>query len=144
MRVAIQSVDGRSWGALQSFSMRHPMASIPILGSLLHLSTPKEPWGGTPGALNASFYRTASDDSFESMAGPSWRFVIDFANVDSATMVIPAGVSGNPMTSHFLDFYPLWKSGRRWQVPFHHDAVMQRAVSTLTLLPPDSAVSNGK
>jgi len=144
MRVAIQAVDGRSWGELQSFSMRHPMGSIPILGSLLHLSTKREPWGGTPGALNASFYRTASDDSFESMAGPSWRFVVDFADVDSATMVIPAGVSGNPMTSHFLDFYPLWKSGKRWQVPFHHDAVMQRAVSTLTLLPPDSAVANGK
>ncbi len=135
MQSAETSVRGRTWGELQSFNMQHPMATIPILSSLLHLSTPEEPWGGTPGALDASFYRTGADDKFQSMAGPSWRFVVDFADVDKATMVIPAGVSGNPMTSHFLDFYPLWKSGKRWPVPFHHDPVMARAASVLTLVP---------
>ena len=135
MRSAISSVGGRTWGELQSFRMQHPMSSIPLLGTFLDLETPVERWGGTPGSLNSSFYRTVGDDKFESIAGPSWRFVIDFADIDKATMVIPAGVSGNPMSPHFLDFYALWKSGQQWTVPFHRDPVIARSATVLTLKP---------
>jgi penicillin amidase len=85
--------------------------------------------------LNSSFFVRENDTTFTSIVGPSWRLVIDFADVDAATMVLPAGNSGNPVSEHFFDFHEMWKSGERWNVPFSRERVFARAVSTLTLTP---------
>jgi penicillin amidase len=72
---------------------------------------------------------------FVSQGGPSWRFVLDFDNIDLAQMVIPSGQSGNPLSPHFFDFYDLWEGGEYWTVPFTKEKVEERAVSKLKLIP---------
>ena len=135
---AIQScakkTEGKSWGDFQSFSMKHPMAVAPLIGDLLDLSNGPIPWPGTQGSLNMSLSLFA-DDHFNSVVGPSWRFVIDFAHPLEGYMVIPAGNSGNPMSPHFMDFFTLWKNGRYWKVSLQKDAVYKKAVSVLQLNP---------
>ena len=135
MRDALEITDNRTWGEFQTVSMEHPMAVIPILGTLLDLATDREPHGGSPGTLNASFYTKHADSSYSSIAGASMRFVIDFVDSDAATIVLPAGNSGNPMSDHFLDFYPMWKSNERWNVPLSKEKVYSKAASVLTLTP---------
>ena len=115
--------------------MRHPLAVIPILGSLLDLSYGPWPRSGTAGTLNASFFRETEDHHFQTFVAPSWRFVIDFDDIDVATMVLPAGVSGNPASPHFADFIDLWKSGKYWIVPFSQNIVESQARTTLILNP---------
>lgn len=132
---ALEICGDDAWGDRHFLTMQHPMAPIPVLGTLLGLKNGPFAWSGTPGTLNASFYKNISDSLFQSFVGPSWRFVIDFADVDNATIVLPAGNSGNPASEHFIDFFPMWRDGERWRVPFSYDAVRERAVSTLTLLP---------
>ncbi|UCD63009.1 MAG: penicillin acylase family protein [Candidatus Zixiibacteriota bacterium] len=129
------AVNDKTWGEMQSLTMEHPLSMFPLLGSLLNLKLGPYPWGGDAGTLNASFSREVGEGKFESVAGPSWRFVMDFADIDAATMVLPAGNSGNPMTDHFMDFFEMWKSGERWTVPFHYEKVKEKAVSTLSLVP---------
>ena len=136
---AVGLMGEKTWGEVQTLTMRHPMASVPLVSSILDLEYGPWPWSGTAGTLNASYFRQTSDTTFRSIVGPSWRFVLDFANVDQATMVLPAGNSGNPMSPHFFDFNEMWQKGERWSVPFSEDKVRERAVSTLTLKAPEKS-----
>ena len=136
---AVGLMGEKTWGEMQTLTMRHPMASVPLVSSILDLEYGPWPWSGTAGTLNASYFRQTSDTTFRSIVGPSWRFVLDFANVDQATMVLPAGNSGNPMSPHFFDFNEMWQKGERWSVPFSEDKVRERAVSTLTLKAPEKS-----
>ena len=135
MEETVGMLNGSTWGDIHTLTMQHPLSMIPVVSDLLNLSSGPEKWGGSAGTLCASFSRETGDGMFESVAGPSWRFVIDFANVDSATMVLPAGISGNPMSDHFFDFHQMWKDGRQWVVPIHYDRVKEKAASTLILTP---------
>jgi len=135
MQDALLSVGDKSWGVFQQLTMKHPMSAIPILSQLLGLEKGPFPRGGNPGTLNASTSIPDGENSFKVLGGPSWRFVIDFAHVDQASMVIPAGQSGNPMDEHFFDFYDLWEKGEYWNTPFSRSAVMSRSQSILELRP---------
>jgi penicillin amidase len=132
---AVELTDSKSWGDMQFISMQHPMADLPIIGSFMSLQTNTESHSGTPGTLNASFVTRIDSTTYRSVAGPSMRFVVDFANVDEATIVLPAGNSGNPMSDHFLDFYEMWKNNERWNVPLSREKVEEKTVSRLMLIP---------
>jgi penicillin G amidase len=134
MKNAIKLVGDKKWGELQSVTMAHPLAQVPVLGSLLGLERGPFARGGTAGTLNASF-NVLTENGFKAIVGPSWRFIIDFADVDAATVVIPSGQSGHPLSSHFFDFYPLWVKGERWNVPFSKKNVQKSAVSKVILKP---------
>lgn len=134
-REAVNFSTGRKWGEIQSLRMRHPMSAVPVLTDLLDLERGPWPWGGTPGTLNASWYQKHSDSTYQTVVGASWRFVIDFADPDAATMVLPAGNSGNPMSDHFFDFFDRYRTGGRWTVPLSREKVYARTKDTLTLIP---------
>ncbi len=129
--------DKTVWGDIHHLTMKHPLAVVPGLDWFLPLTIGPVPYGGTPGSLNASFYfeDESSAGRFESVVGPSWRFIIDFADTDAATMVLPAGNSGNPVSPHFDDFYPYWRSGKRWNTPLSRTRVFERARQMLTFKP---------
>jgi penicillin G amidase len=135
MQEVISELEDKSWGELQQLTMSHPMSAIPILSQLLGLEKGPFPRGGNPGTLNASTSIPDGKDVFKVLGGPSWRFVIDFANVDQASMVIPAGQSGNPMDDHFFDFYDMWQKGEYWITPFSRNTVMSNSQSVLELRP---------
>jgi len=111
------------------------LSNIPILGGLLELDRGNWSWPGTAGTLNASFIVSKNDSTFETIVGPSWRFVIDFADVDAASFVLPAGNSGNPMSPHFFDFNQMWREGEYWNVSISYEKVKIKAVGTLILRP---------
>jgi penicillin amidase len=117
--------------------MAHPFSIVPVVSQLLGLKNGPHPWGGTNGTLNASFYFPDPEEEghFVTTVGPSWRFVIDFSDIDGATIVIPAGNSGNPLSPHFMDFYEIWKSGQRWNMPFNYKKVKAKSASVLELIP---------
>ena len=135
MEDALTTVGDQSWGDMQSVTMSHPLAAVPVLSSFLSLQKGPFPRAGTSGSLNNSSSIWNQKDSFNTQGGPSWRFILDFENIDQAQMVIPAGQSGNPLSPHFFDFYDLWESGEYWTVPFTKEKVEERAISKLTLMP---------
>jgi penicillin G amidase len=132
LKETLETADGKKWGDLQTFTMQHPFSIVPVLGSLLNLKHGPWAWPGTEGTLNSSFasYRAGK---FKVTVGPSWRFIIDFANPDAVQMVLPAGNSGNPMSPYFLDFLEDWKTGAYWQVALSRDAVYAGKSSLLVL-----------
>jgi penicillin amidase len=132
MKIAVKMVGNKKWGELQSITMAHPLAQVPVLSSLLELERGPFVRGGTAGTLNASF-NVLTEDGFKVIVGPSWRFIIDFSDVDATTVVIPSGQSGHPLSTHFFDFYSLWVKGERWNVPFSEKNVQNNAVSRVIL-----------
>ncbi len=135
---AVEIVGQKTWRDFNSLTMRHPMAGVPILGGLLALNRGTLAWPGTAGTLNASYLIANEDNSFETIVGPSWRFLIDFADIDGALFVLPAGNSGNPMSPHFFDFNQMWQEGKYWNIPISKERVKAKAASTLILNPIDS------
>ncbi len=130
---AVDMCGAKRWGEMQTLVMQHPMATVPVVGSLLGLDHGPWPYGGSPGTLNASYHQRLGEASFSTIVGPSLRFVVDFSDIDAATMVLPAGNSGNPMSPHFFDFNEMWRKGERWNVPLSREKVFDRAISVLTL-----------
>ena len=135
MEEAITVLGDRTWADVQTLSMSHPLSVIPILSTFLSLEKGPFPRVGTCGSLNNTISFWNNKDSFTGRAGPSWRFILDFDDIDEAQMVIPAGQSGHPLSPHFFDFYDLWKRGEYWTVPFSEEKIKRRAVSKLQLLP---------
>jgi penicillin amidase len=135
MEEALMIVGDRTWGDLQTLTMSHPLAAVPILSSFLSLQKGPFPRAGTNGSLNNTTSFWVNNESFVGHGGPSWRFIIDFDIIDEAQMVIPAGQSGNPLSPHFFDFYELWANGEYWTVPFTRAKVEERALSILKLVP---------
>lgn len=138
---AVDIVSQKTWRDFNSLTMQHPMAGVPALGGLLALNRGTLAWPGTSGTLNASYLIANDDYSFETIVGPSWRFLIDFADIDGALFVLPAGNSGNPMSPHFFDFNQMWQEGKYWNIPISKERVQAKAVSTL-LINPISPVGN--
>jgi len=135
MKEALSIVGDRTWGEVQTLTMSHPMAAVPLLSSFLSLERGPFPRAGTSGSLNNTISFWDDQDSFKGLAGPSWRFIIDFDDIDGAQMVIPAGQSGNPLSPHFFDFYDLWDKGEYWTVPFSREKVRERSITELKLIP---------
>jgi penicillin amidase len=131
---ALEETDGGEWGAFQMLNPAHPFSVVPVIGWLLDLEKGPFPRAGSNSTLNASF-SIPEKDHFKVLAAPSWRFVIDFNDIDAAKMMAPAGQSGHPLDAHFFDFYDMWESGQMWNVPFSREKVYARSYSVLNLLP---------
>ncbi len=133
----LKDLKDENWGRRLSLTMKHPFSFIPVLSGVLGLEKGPYAWHGSAGTLNASFTQRDEKKSgyYEVLVAPSWRFVLDFSDIDQAAMVLPAGNSGNPWSRHFMDFLELWKAGQYWTVPSSREGVKDRTVSTLHLHP---------
>ncbi|HSG98632.1 MAG TPA: penicillin acylase family protein [candidate division Zixibacteria bacterium] len=132
---ALTAVGDSAWGSIHTLSISHPFAFLPGIGGALGLQRGPYSRGGAGGTVNASYYQEVESGVYHTLAGPSWRFVIDLSDPLSTWMCAPAGNSGNPMSPHFFDFFPLWSEGRYELVPLDQRRAHERATSVLTLRP---------
>ncbi len=139
---AVEIAAQKTWKDFNSLTMRHPMGEVPVIGNMLELNRGVWPWPGSAGTLNASYVTPKINNTYQTIVGPSWRMVVDFADVDAASFVIPAGNSGNPMSPHFFDFNQMWQEGRYWNIPISEKRVKENAASVLILQPAVSVPEN--
>jgi penicillin amidase len=65
----------------------------------------------------------------------SLRAVFDVGAWANSRFVLPGGQSGNPLSPHYADQWPLWRRGEGVPIPFTDDEVRQAAVQALELRP---------
>ncbi len=135
LRIAVDAVGEKTWGALHTLTMSHPFAANPLLRILLGLQRGPYATGGSMGSLNASFPRYDGAGRFSMTAGPSWRHVVDFSDLDGSLVVLPHGQSGHPLSRHFFDFFDDWYGGRYHNLPISEARIRAAAVSEMTLRP---------
>jgi penicillin G amidase len=136
MRAALAEDWDRPFGAVQTLTVKHPLASVAVLDRWLGLTRGPVPIGGDDATLDAAFSRfDTATRTLHDEAGPSMRFVMDWADVDGFTLSRHLGQSGNPLSPHFSDFLAPHLAGEPWPMPFTRSKVEARTVKTLRLVP---------
>lgn len=79
-----------TWGTIHFREFDH-------LSGLSALQRGPRPSGGDGFTLNVA-------GGLVSRGGPSWRQIIDFANLNASLAIYPGGQSGNPLSVHYDDF----------------------------------------
>ena len=119
------------WGALHRARFAHPLARLPGLGDLF-VAAEHEVGGDEQTVLQSGLDGRLG---FEATVVPSWRHVVDLANVDAALAILSTGQSGNPASPHWNDQSPLWAAGELRPCPFTRPAVEAAAEHRLVLVP---------
>jgi penicillin amidase len=66
---------------------------------------------------------------------PSLRCVMDVGDFDRSTFVLPSGQSGNPLSPHYDDMFPLWLEGKGVGISYLAEKAQRVAVRKLRLTP---------
>ena len=109
-----------TWGNYRPTRLRHPLASVPLVG--LPFVIAPFPQNGGGNVVNV---------------GPSvsMRLIATPDNWDTSRQGIALGESGNPSSKHFKDQLEDWLSTTLRLFPFTRDSVVKAAQSTLVLMP---------
>jgi penicillin amidase len=111
------------WKELNSLEMLHPIGRQGFLKTLLSISG--KPQSGTNYSIRAA----------NPHHGPSMRFIANLANWDDSILLLPAGESGQPASSHYTDQFSSWYEGKPIVTPFSDQAESKARKHTLTLNP---------
>ncbi len=118
-----QRMEDWAWKNFDSLDMLHPIGREGFLKSFLSITD--KPQSGTVYSVRAAT-RTH---------GPSMRFVANPANWDESIMLIPAGQSGQPGSSHYSDQFSYWYEGKAIFAPFSDAAEASARKHTLIMKP---------
>lgn len=122
-RSGSERVEDWPWKRFNSLDMLHPIGREGLLKKILSIGD--KPQSGTSYSVRAATRHH----------GPSMRFVANPANWDNSILVIPAGQSGQPGSSHYTDQFSYWYEGQPIFAPFTNVAEKAALRHTLTLKP---------
>ncbi len=124
------------WGALHRLAPKHPvLGGDTIPGVVSNYFNPDAVGVPGSGSLVNAMSWDASTNSFEVTAGPALRMVVDLADLDNSTWLIPLGVSGHPASTHYTDQYSAFTAGRTFAWPYSASAVAAAQDKELRLRP---------
>jgi penicillin G amidase len=109
------------WKRFNSLDMLHPLGRDGLLKKFLSISD--KPQSGTRYSVRAA----------TKAHGPAMRFVANPGNWDESILLIPAGQSGQPGSSHYSDQFSYWYEGKPIFAPFTDAAEAKDRKHTLTL-----------
>ena len=126
--------DPRTWSyeEIHSLELRHPVGLIPLVRGFFNRGP--FPLPGSATSVNA-MAGTWRGDQQAVVAGPSMRWVVDFARPEQALAILPGGQSGHPLDPHYDDQLPLYLEGRLREAPWSEAAIEGATVTTLELHP---------
>ncbi len=126
-RLAEQSGSARvedwAWKRFNSLDMFHPIGHEGLLKRFLSITDKSQ--AGTQYSVRAAM----------KTHGPAMRFVGNPGNWDESILLIPAGQSGQPGSSHYSDQFFYWYEGKPIFAPFSDAAEAKARKHTLTLKP---------
>jgi penicillin amidase len=93
------------WGDVHQAARTHPLEGAGPL--------PRTPMGGDSDTIQAAGYGWRAGSPFTVLSLSVYRQVVDLADPDSASYVIPGGASGDPDSPHFADQLTEWAAHRR-------------------------------
>jgi len=133
MKEALAVSRGRRWGEIHSTVSRHALGSSRALDLLLGLNIGPKPRAGSLYTVDvADFGRL--EPPFLNSHGPSFRQVVDLADMEGGRVIITSGESGNPWSRHYRDQRDRWWKGELWGLPLSSARVA--GIATLRLAAP--------
>jgi penicillin amidase len=122
------------WGDLHQARFEHPFwRRVPLIGPLASASIEVD--GGND-TINRGASRLADPDHpFAAVHGASFRGVYDLSDLGNSRLVLSTGQSGNPLSRHYRDMTPLWRTGAGIRLNATRQELEGEAESSLLLLP---------
>jgi penicillin amidase len=120
---ASSRIEDWQWKRFNSLDMLHPIGRDGLLKKFLSITD--KPQSGTSYSVRAATKHH----------GPAMRFVANTGNWDQSILLITAGQSGQPGSSHYSDQFSYWYEGKPLYAPFTDAAESQARKHTLTLTP---------
>jgi penicillin amidase len=122
-----------AWGHLRLLRLDHPLfGKHRWLGPAFNLGP--VPCGGDSNTVSQAGAYPLDPTAFtHNMA--NLRAVFDLADLAKSTFVLCGGQSGNPLSPHHADQFPLWRAGESITPPWSQPDVIREAKATLRLLP---------
>jgi penicillin G amidase len=119
-----------SWGKLHTVRFRHPLDQTAGSAELFDLGPVSRP--GDEYTVNATGY---FGNSFDQVAGASYREILDLSDWDHSVAVNTPGQSGQPASPHYSDLLPLWSEGKYFPLLYSREAVEKEVTDRLLLKP---------
>ncbi|MEO8541056.1 MAG: penicillin acylase family protein [bacterium] len=120
------------WGDRHTTGSRNPLsAEFPAA----KLDPPKIAIGGDSDTLKNATYGISGRNDFVLTSVSVYRQVIDFADPEAASYVVPGGASGDARSPHFADQLPLWANCERIPMLRAQEQATAAAASELVLEP---------
>ncbi len=118
-----QRVQDWAWKRFNSLDMVHPVGRSGLLKRFLSITD--KPQSGTVYSIRAA----------TKTHGPAMRFVANPGDWDHSILLMPAGQSGQPGSSHYSDQFSYWYEGKPIFAPFSDAAEASARKHSLTLKP---------
>jgi penicillin amidase len=120
------------WGELHHARFVPPAAVLAEPDLREAMSHGPAPIPGSAFTVCAATYRM---DDFAATNGSSFRMVVDVGAWDNSRWILPGGQSGNPLSPHYADQFPLWQRGEGIPIPWSDEEVEKAMKVTLRLVP---------
>ena len=102
--------DPSAWRWEKLHRARFPHGVLDKVGWLRPFFSLEIGQGGDASTVNVGGYRR--DGSYVMTDGPSYRQIVDLADLSRSVFVHTTGQSGNVFSGHYRDLLPLWRDGR--------------------------------
>jgi len=120
------------WGSDHILVQSHrPFSQVPALKDFFELRTPI---GGSTHTINVAGVSQADGTLNQSTFGPSYRGIFDLSDLDQSLYAHPTGQSGNPLSDHYDDLFPLWRDGTYFTIKTN-EVVPSDSKHVLKLMP---------
>jgi penicillin amidase len=119
-----------TWGQLHRVSFQHPLGVTPATAALLDRGPKARPGDGY--TVNATAFW---GNSFDQLAGASYREIFDLSDWDNAAAINVPGQSGQPGSAHYDDLLPLWAQGQYFPLRYSKAAVDRETADVIELKP---------
>jgi len=123
--------DAWRWGEAHYADFDHLIFADTPLGGLFNLRIAN---GGDAFTVNAARYAIEGEGAAQT-AGPGYRALYDFADLERSLFMHPTGQSGNPLSSHYRDLLRPWRDVEYLPMVTERARVEEGALGTLTLEP---------
>lgn len=94
-----------AWGSVHRAVFDHPILTN---SPLARFSDRRVAFGGDRYTVNVGPYNAKT---FDQTHGPSYRHIVDLADLNNSRFIHPMGQSGNLLSTQFDDLLPMWQKG---------------------------------
>lgn len=123
------------WGKLHFLQIRHAFGGKKAISKFMNLR-PSAVGGGLDSVWKSHFDLGNDAHPFAVVAGPSYRQIVDLADIHHGFWVSDTGVSGWPGSPQYGDQHEAWKRGEFMPMLSDWGDIRSLATATLVLKPP--------
>ena len=126
-------IDTQSWEWQKAHTLEHNhvFSAVPILKKYFNIGPFPVP--GNVETINNFMFEWTSDGTYEVVAGPSTRRIVDFANIsNNSWSILPTGQSGNVMSPHYRDQAEKHAKGKFRRMLMDRDEIIESSIYKTT------------